>query len=420
MKKLLVLAAGILQVPVIKKAREMGYYVIAADGNPEAVGLPLADKAIVANITDEEVMLRIAREEQIDGVIHPCSEVSMNVMGRINDELGLSGISRDTAIRATNKHLMRQAFEQSRAPSPKSFCTNDADEAWELFRKEFTGDAILKPSRNSGSRGVAKIASPHPSSFSAPLRKRPSAERPEGKGDTAKEEFVALFERAKNESRDRSVMIEQFIEGPEFSVEIIVWQGEAHVLTVTDKKTTEAPYFVELGHNQPSVFPEEMQAKLKDAAVAGVKALGLDNCAAHAELKLMDGEPYLMEIGARLGGDFISTELTHLSTGVDMVAAAIDVALDNEPDLRPKEARKGVCIRYFTPRPGRLTAINHLELLNDPHVYDAEIYHQVGDMIPEVRSSLDRSGHVIVTDETAEAAIHRADEMIKDVVFETE
>ena len=443
MKKLLVLAAGILQVPVIKKAREMGYYVIAADGNPEAVGLPLADKAIVANITDEEVMLRIAREEHIDGVIHPCSEVSMNVMGRINDELGLSGISRDTAIRATNKHLMRQAFEQGGAPSPKSFCTNNADEAWELFRKEFTGDAILKPSRNSGSRGVAKIAYPHPSSFSASLRKRPSAERPEGKGDTAKEEFVGLFERAKNESRDKSVMLEQFIEGPEFSVEIIVWQGEAHVLTVTDKKTTEAPYFVELGHNQPSVFPIEIQRKLKDAAVAGVKALGLNNCAAHAELKfaieqeqckatcelpsvselagskLMDGEPYLMEIGARLGGDFISTELTHLSTGVDMVAAAINVALGIEPDLKPKEEPKGVCIRYFTPTPGRLVAIKNEDLLNDSHVYDAEIYHQVGDVIPEVHSSLDRSGHVIVTSPTAQEAILKADEMISKVKLTT-
>ena len=434
MKKLLVLAAGILQVPVIKKAREMGYYVIAADGNPKAVGLPLADKAIVANITDEEVMLRIAREEQINGVIHPCSEVSMNVMGRINDELGLSGISRDTAIRATNKHLMRQAFEQGGAPSPKSFCSNNADEAWELFRKEFTGDAILKPSRNSGSRGVAKVRR---SSFSTEATKaaKPSAmllrsgsSSPLGvqgaearsnsaSGLTTKEEFVVLFERAMNESRDKSVMIEQFIEGPEFSVEIIVWQGEAHVLTVTDKKTTEAPYFVELGHNQPSVFPEEMQARLKETAVAGVKALGLDNCAAHAELKLMDGEPYLMEIGARLGGDFISTELTHLSTGVDMVAAAIDVALGVEPDLSPKETPKGVCIRYFTPQPGRLTAINHLELLNDSHVYDTEIYHQVGDVIPEVRSSLDRSGHVIVTAPTVQEAIKRADEIISKVKF---
>ena len=111
-KRLLVLAAGILQVPVIKKAKEIGYYVIAADGDSNAVGLQLADKAICANITDEEVMLKIAREQHIDGVIHPCSEVSMNVMGRINDELGLAGITKEQAIRATNKHLMRNAFDE--------------------------------------------------------------------------------------------------------------------------------------------------------------------------------------------------------------------------------------------------------------------------------------------------------------------
>ena len=122
MKKLLVLAAGILQVPVIKKAKEMGYCVIAADGDPNAIGLQYADKPVVVNITSEEDVLRVAREERINGVIHPCSEVSMNVMGRLNEELGLSGISRDAAFRATNKHLMRVAFEKYGAPSPKSFC----------------------------------------------------------------------------------------------------------------------------------------------------------------------------------------------------------------------------------------------------------------------------------------------------------
>ena len=94
-KKLLVLAAGILQVPILKRAHEMGIYVIAADGNPNACGLKYADKAIVANITSEEEILRVAREERIDGVIHQRSEVSMNVMGRINDELHLSGISKE-------------------------------------------------------------------------------------------------------------------------------------------------------------------------------------------------------------------------------------------------------------------------------------------------------------------------------------
>lgn len=396
MKKLLVLAAGILQVPVIKKAKEMGVYVVAADGDENAVGLKLADKAIVVNITSEEDMLRVAREEQVDGVIHPCSEVSMNVMGRINDELGLSGISRETAIRATNKHLMREAFEKYGAPSPKSMCFTDVEVAWGAFCTDFTGACILKPSRNSGSRGIAKISA-----------------------DIKMDEFARLFEISKNESRDKSVMLEQFVEGPEFSIEIIVWNGEVNVLTVTDKKTTEAPHFVELGHNQPSCRTAEEVETLKAAAVAGVKALGVNNCACHAEAKLMDGKAYLMEIGARLGGDFISTELTHLSTGIDMVAAAVDVALGIEPDLSVKEEPKGACIRYFCPKPGKLVSISNLEALDDPRVYEKKIYVQVGDMIPEVTSSLCRSGHVIVTEETPQKAIALAEKLITDVKMET-
>ena len=396
-KKLLVLAAGILQVPVIKKAKEMGIYVVAADGSEHAVGLQLADKPIVVNITSEEEMLRVAREEQMDGVIHPCSEVSMNVMGRINDELGLSGISREAAIRATNKHLMREAFEAGNAPSPKSILTESAEDAWNHLQNGFDSDGILKPSRNSGSRGIAKVTR-----------------------DMPKEDFVKAYDVALNESRDKSVLIEQFIEGPEFSIEIIVWDGKVNVLTVTDKKTTEAPHFVELGHSQPSCFSAEDVEKLKAAAVAGVKALGVNNCACHAEAKLMDGKAYLMEIGARLGGDFISTELTHLSTGIDMVAAAINCALGIEPCLEPTEEKHGVCIRYFCPKPGKLVNISNTEVLNDERVYLWEIYHKEGDMIPEVTSSLCRSGHVIVTEKDAPSAIAYAESLLNEVKMVTE
>lgn len=393
----MVLAAGLLQIPVIKKAREMGIYVIAVDDDPNAPGMALADKAIVPNgLTNEDKILAIAKNEQIDGVIHPCSEVAMNVMGRINDELHLSGISKEMAIRATNKHLMREAFEKYGAPSPKSILTKDEEDAWMIFCEQFTTNAILKPSRNSGSRGIAKVE----------------------KG-ISKDAFVELYRRALKESRDHSVLIEQFIEGPEFSVEVIVWQGEPHVLAVTDKKTTEAPYFVELGHNQPSVFPEDIQQKLKDGAIAGIKALGLRNCAAHCELKVQNGEAYLMEIGARMGGDFISTELTHLSSGIDMVAATINVVLGIEPNLSPTELKHGVCIRYFTPTPGRLVKIDGDKALRNSYVYEAEIYHKVGDMIPEVKSSLDRSGHVIVTADTVKDAIDLAERLIEEVKMVT-
>lgn len=397
MKKLLVLAAGILQIPVIKKAKEMGYYVIAVDDDENAPGMALADKAIVpGGLMDEEKMVAIAKEEQVNGVIHPCSEVAMNVMGRINDELHLCGISREIAIRATNKHLMREAFEKYGAPSPKSILTKDEEDAWRLFSNEFDTNAILKPSRNSGSRGIAKVE----------------------KG-IAKEYFVNLYRRALDESRDHQVLIEQFIEGPEFSVEVIVWKGVPHVLAVTDKKTTEAPYFVELGHNQPSVYPEDIQQKLKDGAIAGCKALGLTNCAAHCELKIQNGEVYLMEIGARMGGDFISTELTHLSSGIDMVAATINVVLGVEPNLKPVEEKHGVAIRYFTPKPGKVVSIENTETLNHLDIYDSEIYVKSGDEVKEVKSSLDRSGHVIVIAQTPQMAIKRAEELIDEVKIVT-
>ena len=395
-KRLLVLAAGILQVPVIKKAKEIGYYVIAADGDSNAVGLQFADKAICANITDEEVMLEIAREQHIDGVIHPCSEVSMNVMGRINDELGLAGITKEQAIRATNKHLMRNAFEKGNAPSPMSILTKSAEDAWIHLQNDLSTNGILKPSRNSGSRGIAKVSR-----------------------NMDKEDFVKAYNIALNESRDKSVLIEQFIDGPEFSIEIIVWNSEVNVLTVTDKKTTGAPHFVELGHNQPSCYSKEDVETLKTAAVAGVKALGVNNCACHAEAKLMDGKAYLMEIGARLGGDFISTELTHLSTGIDMVAAAIDVALGMEPDLSIKEEPKGACIRYFCPKAGKLVSVTNTEVLNDPRVYKKEIYVRKGDIIPEITSSLSRSGHVIVIEKTPQEAVKLAEKLINEVKFDT-
>lgn len=397
MGRLLVLGAGILQIPVIKKARALGHFVIAADGCPDAPGLAIADRQIVANIVSEEIMLAVARAEKIDGVIHPCSEVAMNVMGRINDELGLSGIGKDSAVRATNKHLMRKAFEKYGAPSPKSVLLDNSSHGWDLFNGQFCSDAILKPSRNSGSRGISKI------------------ER-----GVSKEEFLKLYDRALIESRDNSVLLEQYIDGPEFSVEIIVWDNEVTVLAVTDKKTTEAPHFVELGHSQPSCYPDEIVNIIKDAAIAGVKALEVNACACHAEIKVQDGRAYLMEVGARLGGDFISTVLTPVSTGIDMVAAAINCALGLRPNLTPVSLERGVCIRYFTPSAGYLKAIRNLDTIRKDSVILSELYCKIGDHIPHLTSSTSRSGHVIVAADNVYSAIQEAEGIIEEVIFEVD
>jgi biotin carboxylase len=383
---LLVLAAGPLQIPAVVTGKRMGLRVVAADGDPGAPGLALADAAYVGNILDEDFCLSVAKKEKIGGVIHICSEVSMFAMGRINEELGLQGIDCATAVRATNKEKMRRAFEDGGAPSPASVgAISDADAL--AARQRVGYPLIIKPSRNSGSRGVTCL-----------------------KEGSSQEDFMAAFRRAVSESRDRSAVIEEFVEGPEFSVEILVWNGIPRVLTVTDKLTTGDPYFVETGHSQPTRQTEAARCSIEEAAVRGVRSLGIDWSAAHAEIKLSPRGPVLMEIGARLGGDFITTELVHRSTGIDMVAGAISLAMGREPDLSPAHPPQGSCIRYLTPSPGRVVSVEGLEKAQGlPGVKIVDVEVKPGDTVPEITSSLTRVGHVIAEGANAAEAIANAE-----------
>ncbi len=386
MPTLLVLAAGQLQMPAITTAKRMGLRVVAADGSANAPGLALADQAHVVNITDPQACLAVARAEKIDGVIHICSEVSMLPMGLINQELGLKGIDVATAIRSTNKEKMRRAFEAGGAPSPRSVGAATEQEAL-AAAEEIGWPLIVKPSRNSGSRGVTSFID-----------------------DVGSVELLQAFRLAVRESRDDSAVIEEFVDGAEFSVEILVWDGQPHVLQVTDKLTTDAPHFVEAGHNQPTLQDARARKMIEEAAVAGVRALGIDWAAAHAELRLGSRGAMLIEIGARLGGDFITTELTPRSTGIDMVEGAIDLALGRVPDLTPKHGPRGSAIRYLAPPPGTVRAIDGVEHARSmPGVKIVHVDVAVGGTVPELVSSLTRVGYVITEADTAGQAIARAE-----------
>ena len=370
----------------------MGLYVIVLDSDCNAPGLQLGDAGFVVDITDADACLAIARRERIDGVVHVCSEVSMAVMGRINEELGLYGIDAATAFRATNKVEMRRAFGVGGAPSPKS--VGAATEAEALVAAATVGlPLIVKPSRSSGSRGVSRV---------------------ENLDEPAV--FLRAFHRAVEQSRDPSAVIEAFIEGPEFSVEILVWEGSPRVLAVTDKITTGAPYFVEIGHSQPTQVNTVQRRLIEEAAVKGVLALGIDWAAAHAEVRLSPEGPYIIEIGARLGGDYITTELVPRSTGINMVEGAIRLALGEVPDLMPRSAPKGAAIRYIIPPPGRVVRIENMDagrLTKGVVVF--ELGSRLGDNVPECTSSLSRVGHVIAEGSTACVAIAAA-EAARDVI----
>lgn len=397
MPTLLVLAAGPLQLPAVTTAKRMGLRVVAADGNAQAPGLALADAAHVINIVDAGECLRVARAEKVDGVIHICSEVSMFAMGRVNEELRLRGIDSDTAVRCTNKGEMRRAFEAAGAPSPRWIEATTVAQA-RAAAAEIGRPLIVKPTRNSGSRGVTRLTE----------RDGP-------------EQLAAALEYAVSESRDDSALVEEYVEGPEFSVEILVCEGRPHVLALTDKQTTGAPHFVETGHNQPSRQPKPVQEDLLAAAIAGVQALGIDWAAAHAELKLSPRGPVIIEIGGRLGGDFITTELVPRSTGIDMVAGAIDLALGRQPDLTPRHGPQGACIRYVTPPAGKVVAVEGVDrarAMTGVKIVAVDV--AVGDEVPPITSSLTRVGHVIAEGASADEAIAVAEAARDAIVIRTE
>ena len=195
------------------------------------------------------------------------------------------------------------------------------------------------------------------------------------------------------------------MQGPEVSVEVMVTHGVPHVLQITDKLTTGAPHFVEMGHSQPSRLPADAQEAIRDLASRAAVSVGIQNGPAHVEIILTKNGPKMVELGARMGGDCITTHLVPLSTGIDMVGNTIRIALGEEPDLAQK-LHKGSAIRYFSVPCGVIREITGVEEARAiPGVKEITFVKQVGETAGDIGSSTDRVGFVIAQAYTAEEAV---------------
>jgi biotin carboxylase len=205
--------------------------------------------------------------------------------------------------------------------------------------------------------------------------------------------------------RSGGVIIEEYMRGPEVSVEVVTIDGEPHVLQVTDKLTTGAPHFVEMGHSQPSRLAESDLAKIRDLASRAVKAVGIKNGPAHVEIILTENGPKMVELGARMGGDCITTHLVPLSTGIDMIEATIRIACGEKPDITPK-FEKGSAIRFLDAPHGTISSIEGIdEAEKIDGVREISFTKGIGDVIGNIGSSTDRAGFVIAQADTAEDAV---------------
>lgn len=363
MSKLAVIGASYLQFPLVQKAREMGIYTLCFAWEDGAVCKGIADEFYPISIVEKERILQICQEKQIDGICTIASDVAAPTVAFVAEQMGLVGNPYEAALRASNKYLMRNAFVKSGVLCPGYNVVTSLDE----IQGNLTFPLIVKPTDRSGSLGITKVDS--------------------------LANLSPAVEKALGYSFKHEAIIEEYIEGREISVEFISYQGKHYPLQITDKVTTGTPHFVELAHHQPANLDQKQYEEMYELTQKALNALGVMNGASHSEYKITaEGQAVVMEIGARMGGDFIGSDLVYLSTGYDFLKGVIDVALGRfvEP-IFGKRQYSGV---FFLCEETK-HLYEHFLRQDVPQIVRSEI---TDPSLRRVLCSADRSGYMIYQD----------------------
>ena len=387
----MIVGAGVLQLPAIQKAKSLGLDVAVIDIDPNAPGVCYADKFYEVSTNDISGILAAAENYHPDGIMTLATDMPIRSVASVAEKYKLYAVTPSVAQRATDKIEMIRCFERYDIPHPWFEVITFEEELKDLLLKHSV-PFIMKPNDSSGSRGVVLVKDYH--------------------------EVRDAFLYSKSVSKSGLILVEEYMQGPEVSVEVMTIRGETTILAVTDKLTSGAPFFVEMGHSQPSQLPNETIEKIKEVAIKAVQAIGIDNSPSHVEIIVTEDGPKLVELGARLGGDYITTYLVPLSTGVDMIQACILMALGQIPDIT-KKFEKGSAIRYAECKLGVLQKINGVnEALNIPEVKHVEIVKCLGETLTPIRSSRDRVAYVITQADTAQDAIRMCENALGKIKFD--
>ncbi len=413
MEKIFILGASALQVPAIKKAKEKGLYVYTLDYDPEAVGIKDADEFLCISTIDKEAVLEAAKKYQPDYIITSTSDMPVRTVAWVNEQLGKKNdISYENSICATDKAAMRRRMKDCGVPIPEFHVISDK-KGFEEARKALGRRFVCKPADNAASRGVVLVDMDE------------LQIRFDGNEEEISEELLGIYSYTKEYSRSGEVLLEEFMEGPEVSVESFTVNGDTHIITITDKMVTEVPFFVETGHTEPSRLPVGVQEDIRKVAMAAIKAVGIQNGPSHTEIKVTSTGAKLVEIAARLGGDYITSRLVPLSTGVDLIDCCISSTLGDDVKWQNTKS-EGSAIRflYSAEAEGELTpgsVIKAIEGVDEaeklPGVSEISIYKSAGDRAVSLRNSGDRWGHVIATGKDADEAAANAEKAATKIRF---
>lgn len=320
MKKLVIIGANDFQNQLILKAKSLGYETHVFAWQCGDVGESTADYFYPISIVEKEQILEKCKEIKPDGVCSIASDLAAITVNYVAEKLGLPCNKTEYTPIQTNKYQMRKAMSDARIDCPKFVL---ADERFNLSElNDFCYPVIVKPTDRSGSRNIMKLNSA------------------EGIDKAVQEACETSFEH--------KAIVEEYITGNEYSMETISYKGKHNFLAVTKKYTTGAPHFIETGHMQPSDLSEGIIEKAVDIIFKALNALHVENSAGHSEFKVDEnGNIKIIEIGARMGGDCIGSDLVYLSTGNDFIKMVIDVACGNEPEILSEPKNNKTEIKFL-------------------------------------------------------------------------
>ncbi len=389
-KTILIIGAGLLQVPAIKIAAELGLKTVVTDYNENAPGMKIADMPCVVSTRDIEGTVRAMKElnkkNKIDGVITVGTDASMTVAAVAN-ALKLPGNKFENAEAASNKIKMRERLKEFNVPIPifrKCWSLDDLITA----SKEIGFPLVIKPADNMGARGVMKIEN------ESMLEK--------------------AYHNAKNGSPSGELIVEEYMAGPELSIDALIYNGEIFITGVADRIIEREPYFIERGHVMPSALPKEQLDDAVDVFKKGIKALGLTIGAAKGDIKVTSKGAKIGEIAARLSGGFMSAYTYPYSSGVNLIRNAIDIALGYPPEnLIP--TKDWVSIeRAIISAPGIVKEVIGVDkALSIPGVKNVFVHVEIGDEVKEPKSNVDKPVNYIVVRETRAEAWKAVEEVEK-------
>lgn len=380
MESILIFGGGDNQVTLITGAKELGYRTIVVDPNENAIGKKHADIFEVVGPKDYVRTKEVAEKYSIKGIVTCQMENPLLLMAHLAEEKHYRFPTVESIKKARDKFLMKQAFLKFGVPCAIGFLISSPSE---IPDNGIQYPAILKPVDSFSSRGVFRL---------------------ENRRDLEK-----YFTQTIAFSSTHNAIVEEFIEGSEFSVESVTNNGETYVIQITEKEITPFPHTVEMAHIQPAKISDSEKKAIGNIVKNSIMGLGLDNCATHAELKLTKDGPKMIEIGARLGGDYITSHLVPLSTGINIEKLTVQIAMNDFVEI-PVKKEKAAIIRYLSI-PARKKVI-HIDdwkdILKEKNVVHANVFLKEGDVVSEITDSAKRAGFVIVEGENRNSAVKDA------------